>query len=122
MIKQFPKAIYKGDSVNKTFKITDTLTETNYVFKVGDKVKLGIKDNIGDSEYIIEKVFDITEESEELSIILTPEETQNIANSAKFNVEEEKAILEVEITYNDGVSVNTVYQENIELKGVVIDE
>jgi len=37
-------------------------------------------------------------------------------------VTEDKGILEIELVYNEGQSITTVYQEKIRLEGVVINE
>lgn len=111
----FPKVLYKGDSVSIYFYIEEEQTGAHYNFKIGDKVTLGIKQFVEDEDYIIKKEFVITYEGTELQLRLSPEETQNI-------LEDKYAILEVELTTDNGNIVKTVYQDKIYLKGVVIDE
>ena len=113
-LKDFPKALYKGNSVNKKFKVEEKDTGEVYIFQVGDIVRLGIKSAIGDTNYILYKEFKITEVGDSVALILTPEETN-------ISVIEEEAILEIELECNGGQSVKTVYQDNIKLEGVVID-
>lgn len=113
-LKNFPKALYKGNSVNVRFNVEDKETGEAYMFQVGDKVRVGIKSAIGDTNYILFKEFEVTEPGDNVALILTPEETD-------ISVTEEKAILEIELEYNNGMSVKTVYQEEIALEGVVID-
>ena len=113
-LKEFPKALYKGNSVNVKFNIEDKDTGEAYVFQVGDKVKVGIKSAIGDTNYILYKEFEVTQPGDSIALILTPQETD-------ISVTEEDAILEIELEYNGGVSVKTVYQDKIKLEGVVID-
>lgn len=113
-LKDFPKALYKGNSVNVKFNIEDKDTGANYQFQVGDKLRLGIKSNIGDTNYIVFKEYEVTQAGDSVALILTPEETN-------INVVEEEAILELELEYNGGQSIKTVYQEPIMLEGVVID-
>lgn len=114
-LQEFPKALYKGNSVNSNFSIQDSVTGEDYVFQVGDKVRLGIKQSLEDTEYLVYKEFEITEPGTNLALILTPEETNGI-------ITEEKGILEIELEYNGGQSIKTVYQDKIKLEGVVIDE
>ena len=113
-LKEFPKALYKGNSVNVKFNVTDKDTNEAYIFQVGDIVKLGIKTALEDTNYILYKEFVITEVGDSVALILTPEETE-------ITVTEENAILEIELVYNGGQSVKTVYQDRIALEGVVID-
>ena len=113
-LKEFPKALYKGNSVNVKFNVEDKDTGEAYIFQEGDTVKVGIKSSLDDTTYILYKEFKITEQGDSLALILTPEETE-------ISVTEEDAILEIELVYNGGQSVNTVYQNTIKLEGVVID-
>lgn len=109
----FPEAIYKGNSVRKGFNIKRG--SELYVFDKKDIVRVGIKRRIGCKEYILKKEFKPeTEGQTSINIEFTPKETQNIPTC--------RAILEVEIEYNDGAGIQTVYQKEIELKGVVLDE
>jgi hypothetical protein len=98
-----------------TIKDADNNNEP-YVFQIGDKVRVGIKQTLEDEEYQLYKEFTITEEGTELAIQFTPEETDQLTAT------ESKGILEVELVYNGGASVKTVYQEPIRLEGVVINE
>lgn len=113
-LKEFPKALYKGNSVNVKFNVQDKDTNEAYIFQVGDIVRLGIKSTLDDTEYILYKEFIITEQGDSVALILTPEETN-------ISVIEEDAILELELVYNGGQSVKTVYQDTIMLEGVVIN-
>ena len=116
----FPKYIYKGNSINSTFEIKDTANgeknATNYVFQVGDILRVGIKHKLEDTEYILYKEFTVTDEGTKVAIQFTPQETDILPN------EEQNAILEIELEYNNGASINTVYQDQITFKGVVINE
>ena len=115
-IKSFPKALYKGDSINEPFQIKDKKTGELYEFQVGDVVRVGIKKDLTDEEYQIYKDFTITEPGNTIMINFTPEETDALT------ITEDKAYLEVRLLYNGGASYATVYQEKISLEGVVIDE
>ena len=116
MVKKFPKALYKGDSINEPFQIKDRTIGELYEFQVGDVVRVGIKQNIGDEDYQIYKDFTITDEGDTIMINFTPEEVD------KLTATETKGWLEVRLLYNGGASYSTVYQEKINLEGVVIDE
>lgn len=109
---EFPEAIYRGNSVD--IELTIKNDNTDYEFQIGDVVKLGIKRFIGDSEYIIQKEHTVSQVGTTTQLHITPEETSDIPICT--------AILEVSLKYNDEADYRTVYQENIELKGVVNDE
>lgn len=111
-MKHFPEVLYKGNSINENFTIK--AGNKNYTFQVGDVISVGIKRNIGDEEYIIKKYINVTQKGISVSINLTPAETSEIPIC--------KAILEVALKFNNGNDFKTVYQEQIELKGVVIDD
>ena len=116
-IKEFPKAIYKGNSVNCVLTIKDSTSDNqDYQFQIGDIVRVGIKQTLDDDNYQVYKEFTITEEGTQLALQFTPEETD------KLTATETKGILEIELVYNGGASVKTVYQEPIRLEGVVVNE
>lgn len=112
-ISNFPKVLYKGDSVNTYFYIQEG--NGKYTFKVGDIVILAIKKNFEDEDYVLSKKIVINLEGTDLAIKLTPEETENIPI-------EEHAILEIKLICEDTKTVKTVYQDKIYLRGVVINE
>lgn len=112
-VSNFPKILYKGDSVNTYFYIQEG--SGKYNFKVGDVVILGIKKKLEDDEYVLHKKFIINAEGTDLAIKLTSEETKNIPI-------EEHAILEIKLICEDTKIIKTVYQDRIYLKGVVINE
>lgn len=116
MIKEFPKALYKGDSIATVFKLKDRKTKDDYTFQVGDILQVGIKASLEDTEYQIHKDFTITDSGTEVMVYFTPEETNQLT------VTEEAAILEARLIYNNGASRSTLYQEKIRLEGVVVDE
>lgn len=110
---EFPQAIYKGNSVD--IELTIQNGDEDYEFQVGDIVQIGVKYFIGASDYILKKEKEITQVDTETQIHISPEETNSIPTGIT-------AILEVKLQYNGGDDCKTVYQENIELKGVVNDE
>lgn len=116
-IKEFPKSLYKGNSINCVLKIKDTENNNeDYIYQVGDIVRVGIKATLDDTEYQLYKEFTVTDEGDSLALQFTPEETDQLTAT------EQKGILEVELVYNGGASIKTVYQEPIRLEGVVINE
>ena len=116
MLKTFPKALFKGDSVSIVFNLKDRETKEKHTFQVGDIIQIGIKGSLEDTDYQVHKDFTVLEEGTDLNVYFTPEETDAMTQL------EQKAILEVRYIYNNGVSRATVYQEKINLEGVVIDE
>lgn len=117
-LQPFPKFIYKGNSINASFEVKDTTEKDspNYEFQIGDILRVGIKKTLQDNDYILYKEFTITEPGTKVAIQFTPEETDILPN------EEQNGILEIELEYNGGASINTVYQDIITFKGVVINE
>jgi hypothetical protein len=116
-IKEFPKSLYKGNSINCVLTIKDTDNgNADYEFQNGDIVRVGIKQTLDDTEYQLYKEFTVTTAGTELALQFTPEETDQLTAT------EAKGILEVELVYNGGASIKTVYQEPIRLEGVVINE
>jgi len=88
--------------------------DEKYTFQIGDVLHLGIKRYIGANEYIVQKDFEVQEESDIVEIILLESETNNIPYCS--------AIMEIALKYNNSSDYRTVYQEEIELKGVVIEK
>jgi hypothetical protein len=115
-VKVFPKALYKGDSISIVFSLKDRETKEKHEFEEGDKLQIGIKATLEDTDYQAYKEFTITEPGTDINIYFTPEETDKLTEL------EQKGILEVRYIYNNGASRATVYQEKISLEGVVIDE
>ena len=117
MLKEFPKALYKGNSINSVLTVKDTSNDNaDYEFQPGDIVRVGIKQTLDDDNYQLYKEFTVTTPGTELALQFTPEETDQLTTT------EERGILEVELVYNGGASIKTVYQEPIRLEGVVINE
>ena len=85
-LKEFPKALYKGNSVNVKFNVEDKDTGEAYIFQVGDTVRVGIKSSLEDTTYILYKEFTITESGDSMALILTPEETEISVTEATLNV------------------------------------
>ena len=103
--------IYRGDTLK--FDFTATLEGAVYQFKIGDLLKVGIKDRLSSSKYVLYKEIKITEATETVPIIFSHEETKKCSLGEK--------ILEVELTDIEG-TVTTLYQEKIKVIGDVINE
>lgn len=102
---------YRGDTLK--FDFIATLEGENYPFKMGDTLKVGIKDKLTNSKYVAFKKFTVEEETEIVPVFFSHEETKKWSLGDK--------ILEVELTDTDGI-VTTLYQEKIKVMGDVINE
>ena len=104
--------IYKGNSVPISIdaKYKD---KTEYVFKQGDIVKLGIKKYLEDTKYVYEETKEITEGVAKVNFDIPPKETKKLLGNY---------VIESKLTYNNGKDVSTLFQEQFIVKGVVINE
>ena len=109
---EFPKAIYKGNNINSTFTIN--IKNGKYTYNSGDKIILGIKSYIGASEYILKKEINTVSGEDSITIEIDSNETKNLPV--------QKAVLELTLINEDAKLNKTVYQDEIELKGVVNNE
>lgn len=101
---------YRGDTFIFPFTLRDESGNAQS-FQVGDIVRFGMKENIYTSEYALYREIQLTEATQELQFTFTPEETQKL--------EQRKYIVELELERNG--QVDTIYQEELNVKGVVID-
>ena len=101
---------YRGNTFTFPFLLKDESGNAQE-FQVDDIVRFGMKENIYTSEYALYIELKITEATQELQFTFTPEETQKI--------EQRKYIVELELERNG--QVDTIYQEEMNVKGVVID-
>lgn len=106
--------IFKNSTFKKSLVIKDELNN-EYIFKIGDIVKLGIKSSFQDKDYILQKEFEIKEECTKLEIELSYEETKNLPKDVY-------GVFELQLIYNGGKNKYPVVQESIHLRGVVHDE
>lgn len=104
-------SITRGDTFNLDFSAT--LDGEVYPFKMGDLLKVGIKDKLTNSRYVARKEINIDKETEIVPIFFSHKETQKWSLGDK--------ILEVELTDADGI-VTTLYQEKFKVEGDVINE
>lgn len=103
--------IIRGDTLKLDFSAT--LGKEVYEFKMGDVLKVGIKDRLSSSKYVLFKTYTIDKPTETVIIFFSHEEMKKCSLGDK--------ILEVELTESDGI-VSTIYQEKIKVKGDVINE
>lgn len=105
--------IYRGDTF--IFDFSATLEDgTLHTFQTGDILKAGIKKRIKDNNYVIFQEITIDEPTEEVTFKFNHETMMNVPVT-------KEAILEVELTNTLNI-VSTIYQEEIEIVGDVINE
>lgn len=104
--------IFRGDTLEFDFSATDKETGENYVFKVEDILKCGIKKNSSSADYYALKVVTIAEASDIVHFEFTHEEMKDVGIGS--------AIIEVEL--NTSGKVYTIYQEEILIKGDIVNE
>lgn len=101
---------YRGDTFIFPFSLKDESGNAQE-FQIGDIVRFGMKENIYIKEYALYREIQLIEATQELQFTFTPEETQKLEKS--------KYIVELELTRNG--QVDTIFQEELNVKGVVID-
>lgn len=107
--------IYRGDTFK--FDFSATLEDgTIHTFEDGDILKAAIKTNIKNSDYVLYQKITIVEPTQTVTFEFTHEEMMRVPVT-----DNEEAILEVEFTDTAG-RVSTIYQEEIEIVGDVINE
>lgn len=104
--------IFRGDTLEFDFSAVDKETGENYVFKIEDILKCGIKKNSSSADYYALKEITISEETDIVHFEFTHEEMKDIGTG--------DAVIEVELT-TDG-KVYTIYQEDILIKGDIVNE
>lgn len=106
--------IYRGDTFKFDFSATLEGSNELHTFEEGDILKAAIKSNVKDNNYILFQEKEIDVPTNEVTFEFTHTETIKIPLK-------KEAILEVELTNVSG-KVSTLYQEEIEIVGDVIDE
>lgn len=99
---------FKGDTFIFQLSIKQENGE-DYIFKSGDIIKCGMKKNIGDTKYILEKEISVVDSEKEVEIIFESSETKDIKEGEYI----------LEFTLISQRIVNTVYQKAIKIRGVV---
>ncbi len=102
-------SFYRGDTFIFCFKLQDD-NGKDINFEVNDVVKFGMKKNIHTKEYSLYKEIDVKEETSEIKIEFSPEETQPL-NITSY-------LIELELT-REGYT-NTIFQQEILIKGDVV--
>ena len=104
--------IYRGDTFE--FDFSSTLTDgTTYIFKEGDLLKIGVKEKLNNSRYLLYREVKIEKETDKIAIVFKPEETKKCSKGDK--------LLEVELTDKEG-NVRTLYQDKLTIKEDLINE
>lgn len=96
--------LYKGNTFSKNIVLT------NYELQPTDKLQIGIKKRIGDTEYLL-PLIELT--NSQTKFEYTAEQTMNLIPDVY--------ILEIKLIYSDN-KVSTLKQEKLQVLGVVIDE
>lgn len=96
--------LYKGNTFSKNIVLT------NYELQPTDKLQIGIKKRIGDTEYLL-PLIELTNSKTQFEY--TAEQTMNLIPDVY--------ILEIKLIYSDN-KVSTLKQEKLQVLGVVIDE
>lgn len=96
--------LYKGNTFSKNIILT------NYELQPTDKLQVGIKKRIGDTEYLL-PLIELTNSKTQFEY--TAEQTMNLIPDVY--------ILEIKLIYSDN-KVSTLKQEKLQVLGVVIDE
>lgn len=96
--------LYKGNTFSKNIVLT------NYELQPTDKLQIGIKKRIGDTEYLL-PLIELTNSQTQFEY--TAEQTINLIPDVY--------ILEIKLVYSDN-KVSTLKQEKLQVLGVVIDE
>lgn len=103
---------FRGDTFE--FDFSSSLADGEaYVFQEGDILKVGVKEKLNASRYLLFKEIEIEGQTELVTISFTAEETRKCKVGKK--------ILEVELTDNSG-RVRTLYQDNVTIKEDLINE
>lgn len=104
--------IYRGDTFEFDFNaiLDDGAT---YTFQEGDLLKIGVKQKVSNTNYILYREIEILEDTNVVTIIFDHEETKKLCKGDK--------ILEVELTNPLG-RVTTLCQEKITVLEDVINE
>ena len=103
---------FRGDTLKFDFT-AETEDGSLYTFEVGDIVKVGIKDKLTNTNYVLFKKINIEEETDTLHINFSHEEMKKCCEGDK--------LLEIELTKTNG-DVITLCQEKITIVGDIIDE
>lgn len=102
---------YRGDDFSFDFGTTFENKE-DYVFQVGDIIKVGVKTRETQSRYELYKEIKITEATDTITISFTNKETKRVSAGDK--------LIEIELTQANG-TVRTLFQDKLTVKGDVVN-
>ena len=104
--------VYRGDTFR--FNLAAGLEDGSiYEFQQGDILKIGVKETLSKSRYLLFKQINIEEPVTNIRVEFTPNEMKGCSLGDN--------ILEVELTDTQG-NVYTISQEKLTIKGDVINE
>ena len=104
--------IFRGDTFEFDFHSISADGST-YIFKPGDLLKVGVKEKLSNTRYLLYREVQIDKETEEITVMFTPEETKRLSKGDKM--------LEVELTDKEG-KVRTLFQGKLTIKEDLINE
>lgn len=107
------REIYRGDTFD--FDVSAELeTGEQYTFTNGERLRAGLKnDTFESSKYLLYQNKEIHDNTKEVHFEFTSDETKELTTGRK--------VFEVELTTATG-KVMTIYQEDIEIKGDVLND
>ena len=97
--------LFRGDTFLKTLR-----PNNDYKFQVGDKIHFAVMVDEYSKNYLFENIINVETETETVDILIPPEK------SATFDVG--NLLLEIEITYGDGIVKTQQYQLEIREDGI----
>ena len=97
--------ILRGDTFLKAFKPTK-----EYTFQIGDKIHVAVLLDKCSKNYLYENVIIFDKETKDVDILIPPEAT------SKFELG--NLLLEIEVTYGDGIVKTQQYTLNVEGDGI----
>ena len=95
--------LFRGDTFLKQF-------DSDYTFRVGDKLHTAVMNNAYDNAYLFEKTIEFTEETNSFVLEMSPERTKT------FPIQ--RLLLEIELTMRDGFVRTNQYTLNVKVDGI----
>ena len=108
------ETLYRGDTFDFDVTAEYEKSKAPYIFEKDEILKMGLK--VGDYEgakYLLYKETKVNDTTDTVYFEFTPEETKKLSTGIR--------ILEVQLTTSAG-KVRTIYQENVEIKGDIIND
>lgn len=104
-MKEINFEFLRGDTFYKKIRPTN-----KYKFQAGDKIHIAVMENIFSKNYLYEKEIEITEEKEFFELEILPSKTRNFPTSL--------LLLEIEVTYGNGIVKTNQYGLNVKGDGI----